>query len=421
LRKYYDIFVVASTKIGLLVHTFLYFASECNKIEIHTTILRERNTTLITNVLNFRPFLPLSDTNMTMVITCTKSYSKRNLSIKAIISVFVGFGICCAIVAIRSCRWFVFLQKETNENRLVEEWEFFPEIMNSTTSIGLFRYETNNTIIPYEVVYADTTTPDNLNSNNNLRCEPYPEFWVSAPDYRWKFTAQLFVMLGPIIAFQSVCLAIIGAKRFWICTFLLLAMGLQTATVITAVSWCDRYWDCPWLMGAKVNLTAACSFLVGWLFAMLGLVDRNDNNDNYNEQQNSRRAKRKNGDERAAYDSDDSDSISVNITNVHDEEEEFSSTSGEMTQVDIEDGSNDGTIYNPWMQDDDGDDSINDDHKKNNDDDDDDDDANDDDDEEEKNAEKKYMKKRVSQSNQIFLDLAPKLEQRRHEMLMEVE
>ena len=349
-----------------------------------------------------------------MVITCTKSYSKRNLSIKAIISVFVGFGICCAIVAIRSCRWFVFLQNETNENRLVEEWEFFPDIMNSTTSIGLFRYETNNTLIPYEV-YADTTT-DNLNNNNNIRCDPYPEFWVSAPDYRWKFTAQLFVMLGPIIAFQSLCLAIIGANRFWICTFLLLAMGLQTATVITAVSWCDRYWDCPWLIGAKVNLTAACSFLLGWLVAMLGLVDRNDNG-NYNEQNNSR-AKKKNGDEIAAYDSDDSDSISVNITSVHDKEE-CSSTSGEMTQVDIEDGSNDVTIYNPWMQDD-GDDSIHDDHKKNNDDDDADNDEDNDDEEEENNAEKMYMKKRVSQSNQIFLDLAPKLEQRRHEM-MEVE
>lgn len=348
---------------------------------------------------------------MTMVITCTKSYSKRNLSIKAIISVFVGFGICCAIVAIRSCRWFVFLQNETNENRLVEEWEFFPEIMNSTTSIGLFRYETNNTIT-YHEVYADDDTTDNL--NHNIRCEPYPEFWVSA-DYRWQFTAQLFVMLGPIIAFQSLCLAIIGANRFWICTFLLLAMGLQTATVITSVSWCDRYWDCPWLIGAKVNLTAACSFLLGWLFAMLGLVDRNDN-DNYNEQNS--RAKKKNGDE-IAYDSDESDSISPNITSVHDGEE-FSTTSGEMTQVDIEDGSNDVTIYNPWMQDD-GDDSINDDNKKNNDDDADaDDDADDDDEEEENNAEKKYMKKRVSQSNQIFLDLAPKLEQRRHEM-MEVE
>ena len=108
----------------------------------------------------------------------------------------------------------------------------------------------------------------------------------------------------------------------------------------------------------------------------------------------------------------------MNITSVHDEKE-LSSTSGEMTQVDIEDGSNDvTTIYNPWMQDD-GDDSIHDDNnKKNNDDDDDDDD---DAEEEENNAEKKYMKKRVSQSNQIFLDLAPKLEQRRHEMLMEVD
>ena len=64
-KKYYDIFVIASTKIGLPVHTFLYFASECNnKIEIRTTILRERNTTLITNVLAQFPFLPpLSDTN----------------------------------------------------------------------------------------------------------------------------------------------------------------------------------------------------------------------------------------------------------------------------------------------------------------------------------------------------------------------
>jgi hypothetical protein len=345
-------------------------------------------------------------TNMTMVISCTRSYSKRNLSIKAIISVFVGIGICCALVAIRSCRWFVFLKNETNENRLIEEWGFFPEIMNSTTSIGLFRHETNNNI-SYEVLYDDTTDT----FNNNVRCEPYPKFWVGV-DYRWKFTAQLFVMLGPIIAFQSLCLAIIGANRFWICTFLLLAMGLQTATVITSVSWCDRYWDCPWLLGAKVNLIAACSFLLGWLFAMLGLVDNNDNNNN--NEQNSR-AKKNNSDEGIveAYDSDDNESISVNITNVHDEEE-YASTSGEMTQVDLEDGSNDVIIYNPWVQDEvDG--SINDDNRKNKDDDDDDD--GDDDDEEEDNEEKKYTKKRVSQSNQIFLDLAPKLEQRRHRMM----
>lgn len=337
-----------------------------------------------------------------MIIWSTTPYSKRNLYIKATISLFIGLGISCAIFAICSCRWFVFVKDEADENRLIKEWEFFPEIMNSTISVGLFRYETS-----YLYEGGNSTLTIASNANNNIRCEPYPEFWVGV-DHQWKFTAQLFVMLGPTIAFLSCCLAIVGANRFWICTFLLLAMGLQTATVISSLSWCDRYWNCPWLLGAKVNLVAACLFLLGWLFAMLGLVDNNADN-NSNEQQDPR--KKMNSEERILHNfthdiKEQGDSSSVNITNEY-VEEEFSSTSGEINSLDLENGST--VMYvHPSMRDDGnngGDNETVDENEKKND---------YDDKKEDYDRKSIFKKKRLFQSNQIFLELGPKLEQRRY-------
>jgi len=350
-----------------------------------------------------------------MIIWSTTPYSKRNLYIKATISLFIGLGISCAIFAIRSCRWFVFVKDETDGNRLIEEWEFFPEIKNSTISVGLFWYETSylyeggnktSTMASSENYDNNFININDDNAANNVRCEPYPEFW-GGDDYQWKCTAQLFVMLGPIIAFQSWCLAIVGANRFWICTFLLLAMGLQTATVISSLSWCDRYWNCPWLLGAKVNLVAACSFLLGWLFAMLGLVDNSAGN-NSNEQQDSR--KKKNSEERIlhTYDiNEQGESSSVNITNEFGEGQ-FSSTSGEINSLDLEYGSN-VMDCDPSMRDDGDDSETVDEYEK----------MNDDDDEEDNDRKRKSIninKKRVFQSNQIFHELGPRLEQRRYKI-----
>ena len=349
---------------------------------------------------------------------------------------FAILGISCAIFAIRSCRWFVLSVKDDNTvyqfTTDKHEQHLNP---NSTINIGLFRYETSNLLF-IEHVQQNGSDINSSNGNNNItihddddddsnndddvhQCEPYPRFWIGL-DYKWKFTAQICVMVGPIIAFQSLCFTIVGAKRFWICTFLLLAMGLQAGTVISSLSYCDRYWHCPWLLGAKVNLIAACSFLLGWLCALFGVVeDENDtiNNHNHNSDNYKSRNKIKN-EERNIEDAQQefwSDSSPAIISNdCYGDEIEFSCTSSTISdninvdpyQGDIEKGSN---IYdNLSLREDDGV-AIRDKEATQN-------DENDTSDVESKSKKTSDAKRSISRCDQIFLDLGPKLDQRRRKI-----
>jgi len=364
-----------------------------------------------------------------MTSSTNKDYPKRrNLYVKVAISFLIGLGIFCAIFAIRSCRWFVFLQDETSvNNRVFENWEFLPEMdMNSTISIGLFRYQTttisedgtdtdddyddalNVTTTTISATTTTTTTNEDYFSTSNDQCISYPEFWVGI-DHQWKFTAQLCVVLGPIIAFVSWCVIIVGATRLWICSFLLLATGLQTATVVSSLSWCDQYWNCPWLLGALVNVIAACLFLLGWFFAMWGLVEieiENSSSSSGSSKEQGQKGEQQQQQQRRDSQNTNSESTepgnsypsSVIMTNISadDKNEEFSSTAGETNSqqvvADLEDGSN--TIlyhnYNPSVRDDNElyyDASF--------------------------DEESKSTMKRISQSNQMFLDLDAKLKERR--------
>jgi len=100
------------------------------------------------------------------------------------------------------------------------------------------------------------------------------------------------------------------------------------------------------------------------------------------------------------------DSSSVNIMNEY-VEEEFSSTSGEINSLDLENGST--VMYvHPSMRDDgnngDDDETVDENEKKND----------YDDKKEDYDRKSIFEKKRLFQSNQIFLELGPKLEQRRY-------
>ena len=220
---------------------------------------------------------------LTMVNCTSKDCSKRNVCIKVVISILVTLGMVFAILAIRSCRWFVFVQGDYSHNRVFQDWTFLPERdMETTTSIGLFRYQ--NTLInddddSLSTTIASTTSAYRVTDND--QCVPYTGFWVGI-EHKWKFSSQLCIVLGTIFAFVSLCVIMVGADHFWICTFLLLTTGLQSATIISSLSWCDQYWNCPWLLGALVNLIAACLFLLCWVLAMWGLVGFKVGNPNNN-------------------------------------------------------------------------------------------------------------------------------------------
>jgi hypothetical protein len=372
--------------------------------------------------------------------SCTsKDYSKRNVCIKVVISALIALGIFCAIFAICSCRWFVFLQDESSENRLFQDWSFLPEKdMDTTISIGIFRYQTTSIDEAYdddESSNATTTSTPATAGNeayisiSNDQCVSYPGFWVGT-DYRWKFTAQLCSVLGTIIAFVSWCVIMVGADRFWICIFLLLATGVQSATIISSLSWCDQYWNCPWLLGALINLVAACLFLSSWVLAMWGLVEIRTTNSSSNTNSNSNtnvrqkqkgKQKQPNPDLDSKNESTDagesypSTVIVMNNNKTGSRNEEMTCTAGETDSqtMDLESGPNTIALYRTsdqlshdskthifesFSSDDDGKCSITDKELYY--------DASFDDD-------TKSTMKRISQSNQTFLDLDAKLKERR--------
>lgn len=203
--------------------------------------------------------------------------SKQVIVVKVTVSLFVLLGIICGVFCVRSCRWYAFLNEEdTILSPLVENNRTFYNVSIDITkmsnflvrSIGIFRYEAS---------FGNDRNDTNFPHDGEDRCLPYSTFLVDS-DHRWKFIAQIFISLAPIVGFQSLCFMIAGLKRFWVGIFLLAAMGLHMGTAISSLSWCDKYWYCPWMVGAKVNLLAAILFFLGWLFVIFGLNDNEEGN-----------------------------------------------------------------------------------------------------------------------------------------------
>ena len=223
---------------------------------------------------------------------------------KVVITALLALGIFCAIFAIQSCKWFVFLQDdEARENRFVQHWSFLSEEeLESTISVGIFRYQS----LTVEQLYDDdensnatssavvaTAGNEAYTTTSNEGCVAYRNLWVGV-DNPWKFTSQICSVLGSVLAFSSWCVMVVGAEHHWIFIFLLSSTGVQAATIISSLSWCDDHWNCPWLLGALVNLAATCLFLSCWALAVCGLVEvkntrpgtRNTNRNETNQSQN---------------------------------------------------------------------------------------------------------------------------------------
>jgi hypothetical protein len=78
--------------------------------------------------------------------------------------------------------------------------------------------------------------------------------------------------MGPVFATVAWILAMIGVNKNPTAFFLLLATGVQAASVVASMSWCTEFWDCPWLFGSLSNVAAACLFFLSWLLAMCCLA-----------------------------------------------------------------------------------------------------------------------------------------------------
>jgi hypothetical protein len=186
-------------------------------------------------------------------------YSTRNVCIKSVITLFCAFGIFFSIFATLSCRWFVF----NHDDESVQDWDFIPH-KNNTISIGLFRYQATDINFNDEAEEPFLTT-------SNIRCSQFDPLFLGR-DYDMMFAAQICIILGPILAFVAWLLAMIGVNKHPTGFFLLLATGVQAASVVASMSWCDEFWDCPWLLGSLSNIVATCLFFLGWLLSVCGLV-----------------------------------------------------------------------------------------------------------------------------------------------------
>lgn len=183
------------------------------------------------------------------------SYNPRNVFIKSVISLFVGVGIFFGTFATASCRWFVFDNDGLDEGA----FPFLPDT-NSTVSVGLFRYQSR----------IGGLNNEPLLSANTVLCTQYDPLFQRGDT--WMFMAQLCVILGPILAFVAWLLAMIAVNKHPTSFFLLLATGVQAASVISAMSLCNEFWDCPWLLGSLTDVVATTLFFLSWLLSMCGLV-----------------------------------------------------------------------------------------------------------------------------------------------------
>jgi hypothetical protein len=86
------------------------------------------------------------------------------------------------------------------------------------------------------------------------------------------FTAQLCVVIGPILAFVAWLLAMIGVNKYPTGFFLLMATGVQASSIVSSMSLCQEFWDCPWLLGSLSNIVATCLFFLCWILSVCGLL-----------------------------------------------------------------------------------------------------------------------------------------------------
>lgn len=182
--------------------------------------------------------------------------------IKSIVTCFVGTGMFFALYATLSCRWFVVNVTLSG----VEKWQSLPLDGNNgtaTASIGIFRYHESLNISDGSFFSSDI----------NGQCVQYDPLFS---DDKWKLTAQVCVILGPVLALVAFIVAMIDVNRNAFLSFILAATFVQSVSVIASMSMCDRYSNCPWLMGTLTNIFAACSFLVSFLIAICGLVPKTE-------------------------------------------------------------------------------------------------------------------------------------------------
>jgi hypothetical protein len=170
------------------------------------------------------------------------------------VTFFCAAGITCAIYAVTSCRWFALTSKNNG-------WDFVDA--DVTENVGLFRFE----------------------DGESSECIRYDSLFFGCDGHPWLFTAQLCVLLGPLVGLMA---ALANCCHGHTCTtacILLFAAGLQGATVVASAEPCNGFWNCPWLGGAQANFAATGLFLVGWIVVICGyrsdsITTRRENNNN---------------------------------------------------------------------------------------------------------------------------------------------
>jgi hypothetical protein len=148
-----------------------------------------------------------------------------------------------------SCRWFVFTYDDPKSIS-----SGILHFNNSIVSIGIFQYQ--------------TTTPVN---SPNFVCTKYNPLFQGS-EFLWFFTAQICVVVGPVIAVVGWMMAMIGVSKQLTATFFFIATGVQASGVVASMSWCDEFFNCPWLLGSMANVASTFLFLLSWLLAICGRI-----------------------------------------------------------------------------------------------------------------------------------------------------
>jgi hypothetical protein len=204
---------------------------------------------------------PKNSTMTFLVNSCAFSHAFLFRSLlyvrRGSVTFFCAAGIACALYAVTSCRWFALTSKNNG-------WDFVDA--DKTENVGLFRFE----------------------DDESTDCIRYDSLFFGRDDQPWLFTAQLCVLLGPLVGLMA---ALANCCHGHTCTtacILLFAAGLQGATVVASAAPCNGFWNCPWLGGAQANFAATGLFLVGWIVVICGyrsdsITIRRENHNNNEE------------------------------------------------------------------------------------------------------------------------------------------
>lgn len=209
-------------------------------------------------------------------------YKKKNVLLKLVITIFVTFGVFCAVYSSLSCRWFVFTPADIVRN----DWSFLPLNDTKVASIGLFRYQVGENDVSFD--------------DRHGQCVQYNPIFLGN-DYKWLFMAQVCLVLGPIMACVAWLFAMIGVHKNPTAFFLLMATGVQASAVVASMSWCDEFFNCPWLLGSLANAVAAFLFLLSWILAMFGLEKEKDEEQQDDESEGSWHSNSANGDTKGSF------------------------------------------------------------------------------------------------------------------------